>query len=144
MYPHFVPTFKLLAHADEQQIPDNVVSLRFTTQTATFGPLAPRGNFAPNSPEQAGFTIAKQNCLRCHFLGNSGGTKSGIAWPQLAVWAREQPRFFAAWVHNPTRFEPHAQMPANPAYDQPTLTALTAYFRTFDAGGKATAGKERQ
>ncbi len=139
MYPHFVPAFQVLAHRDQQQLPDNVVSLRFTTQASTFGPLAPRGNFAPNSPEQADFTIARQNCLRCHFLRSAGGTKSGVGWAQIAVWAREQPRFFAAWVHDPTRIEPHSRMPANPTYDQPTLAALTAYFRTFDTSSKAAA-----
>ena len=136
MYPHFIPSFKVLAHQDQPQLPDNLIRLNFTTQAATFNPLAPRGTFAPNSPELQGFAIAKQNCLRCHFLSNSGGTKSGRTWQSLGTWAREQPAFFQSYVSNPAKLEPHAHMPANPTYDQPTLAALTTYFRTFSAPTK--------
>jgi cytochrome c1 len=34
-------------------------------------------------------------------------------------------------VRNPQSKNPHAQMPGNPRYDDATLQALTAYFRTF-------------
>lgn len=136
MYAHFVPAFKVLAHADEPQLPDNLVRLNFTTQARTFGPIAPRGHFAADSPEQEGFTIAKQNCLRCHFQGSSGGTKSGRTWQSLSMWATEQPKFFESYVHDPTKTEPHAHMPASPEYDAATLAALTAYFRTFSVSTK--------
>ncbi len=130
-YQHFVPSFRVLAHDDEPQIPDNLVRLNFTTQADTFTPIAPRGSFGPGSPEQQGFTIARQNCLRCHFQGAVGGTKSGRSWHSLGVWAREQPLFFQQYVKNPQRFEPHSHMAPNPSYDEPTLRALTAYFKTF-------------
>jgi hypothetical protein len=137
MYPHFVPAFKVLAHADQPQLPDNLIRLNFTTQARTFGPITPRGNFAADSPEQQGFTIAKQNCLRCHFQGSSGGTKSGRTWQSLSVWAAEQPKFFQAYVKDPTKFERHSHMAANPEYDAATLAVLTAYFRTFSETAKA-------
>ena len=138
-YAHFVPSFKILAHQDEAQIPDNLVRLNFTTQAATFTPLEPRGSFAQGSPEQQGFTIAKQNCLRCHFEGGSGGTKSGRSWEFIGTWAQEQPSFFEAYVKNPQKFEPHSHMAANPDYDSATLAALAAYFRTFSTSVKAGA-----
>jgi hypothetical protein len=137
MYSHFVPTFKILAHQDQPQLPDNLLRLNFTTQSQTFGPITPHGNFPPNSPELQGFAIAKQNCLRCHFQGTSGGTKSGRSWQVVGTWAREQPAFFQAYVKNPTKFEPRSHMAPNPEYDAATLAALTAYFRTFSTSTKA-------
>ena len=131
MYADFVPSFKVLAHADQEQLPDNLVRLNFTTQAMTFGPIKPRSEQAAGSAEQKGFTIAKQNCLRCHFMGTSGGTKSGRSWQSLGVWAAEQPKYFQAYVKDPAKYEPHTHMAANPAYDAATLQALTAYFRTF-------------
>jgi mono/diheme cytochrome c family protein len=131
-HAHFVPGPKILAHDEEPQIPDNITRLNFTTAAATFGPLTPHGgSYAPDSPELQGFAIAKQNCLRCHSLGPVGGTKSGRDWLSLSTWAREQPAYFARYVHDPTAVETHAHMPPNPTYDAATLAALTAYFRTF-------------
>ena len=130
-YSHFVPAFKILSHEDMPQEPANVILLNFSTAAATYGAIAPRGTFPPDSPVQQGFNVAKQNCLRCHNLGPYGGTKSGRTWFALGTWAREQPAFFANYVHNPKAFETNAKMPPNPAYDAPTLSAITAYFQTF-------------
>jgi mono/diheme cytochrome c family protein len=137
-YSHFVPAFEVLSHPDWPQLPSNVIQLNFSTIALTFGAIAPRGKFAQNSPQEEGFTIAKQNCLRCHNQGQYGGTKAGRTWMTLSTWAREQPAYFANYVRNPKSFEPHAKMPPNPEYDRATLDALTAYFRTFTeapAGG---------
>jgi hypothetical protein len=137
----FVPAFKVLAHADEAQEPANVVRLNFSTADATYGAITPRGHFSPSSPEEQGFTIAKQNCLRCHNQGPYGGTKSGRSWSVLSTWAREQPAYFSGYVRNPKAYEPHAKMPGNPEYDAATLAALTAYFRTFSAPSPTGVGK---
>ncbi len=132
-HAHFVAAFKVLAHTDRPQVPSNIVRLNFSSEAATYGAIMPRGNFAADSPEQRGFVIAKQNCLRCHNQGPYGGVKAGRTWMILSTWAREQPRYFAAYVHNPKAFEARAKMPPNPEYDAATLAALTAYFRTFTA-----------
>ena len=135
-HANFVPRDRFLAYTEQPQIPDNIVRLNFTTSAATYGPITPRGDFPPNSPVAQGFTIAKQNCLRCHFLGGVGGTKSGIDWRSLSVWAREQPQFFERYVHDPKSVEPHAQMEGNPTYDASTLNAIATYFRTFTEAHK--------
>ncbi len=127
----FVPAFKVLSHADQPQLPTNIIRLDFTTTAATFGAIVPRGNFAPGSPQQQGFIIASQNCLRCHNQGPYGGNKSGRNWQTLGTWAREQPAYFTNYVHNPKAFEANAKMPGNPQYDAQTLAAITAYFQTF-------------
>ena len=132
-HANYVPRYKVLSHAEQPQIPDNVMRLNFTTVAATYGPIAPRGNFAADSPVAKGFTIAKQNCLRCHFLNNVGGTKSGVDWRSLSTWAQEQPKFFQQYVQNPQSVDPHAHMEGNPTYDAATLEALSAYFRAFTA-----------
>jgi len=132
-HDHFKATYKVLSHEERPQVPTNVVRLNFSTTEATFGAIAPRGNYPASSPEQDGFAIAKQNCLRCHNQGVYGGMKAGRTWMMLSTWAREQPAYFAAYVRNPKAFEPHAKMPGNPEYDAATLDALTKYFRTFTA-----------
>jgi hypothetical protein len=131
MYPHFVPAFKVLSHSDKPQIPDELIRLNFSTQAATFGAITPHGPHPPGSPVEIGFIIAKQNCLRCHFMGQYGGTKSGHAWQALAQWAHDEPKYFQAYIHNPKSIDPHANMEPQPDYDAATLAALTAYFRTF-------------
>ena len=133
VYRHFVPSFYVLSHVDRPQLPTNVVRLNFGSTAATFGAIAPRGNFAPDSPEQRGFTIAKQNCLRCHSQGPYGGTKSGRTWANLSHMARDRPEFFAAYIRDPKAADPHAHMPGNSEYNTATRAALTAYFRTFTA-----------
>jgi hypothetical protein len=131
MYEHFVPSFRILSHTDKPQLPDNLIRLDFATQAATFGAITPHGPHPPGSPVEIGFTIAKQNCLRCHFMGQYGGTKSGHAWQSLAQWAHDEPKYFQAYIHNPKSIDPHANMEPQPEYDAQTLAALTAYFRTF-------------
>ncbi len=132
-HAHFVPTSKVLAHQEQPQVPTNVIRLNFSTTAETYGAIAPRGPAAKDVAVQQGFVIARQNCLRCHNQGAYGGTKSGRDWMGLSTWAREQPGFFAGYVHGPQAFEEHAHMPAFAGYDRPTLAALTAYFRTFTA-----------
>jgi mono/diheme cytochrome c family protein len=132
----FTPGFKILAHADEPQIPWGVVRLEFRDEKAVFGAIAPRGPRAANSPVQAGYRIAQQNCFRCHNLGSEGGQKAGRSWQNLSAWATASPEYFAAYVRNPAAKNPRAQMPGNPAYDDSTLQALAAYFQTFSSAEK--------
>jgi mono/diheme cytochrome c family protein len=104
--------------------------LNSTTTAATFGSISPPAGFAPNSPEQEGFTIAKQNCLRCHNQGQYGGKQSGPDWTMLSVWADKQPTYFASYIKNPQAFNANARIPGNPQYDTATLNAITAYFKS--------------
>jgi cytochrome c2 len=131
MYANFTPSFRLLSHTDKPQLPDNLIRLNFSTQAATFGAITPHGPHPPGSPAEIGFIIAKQNCLRCHFMGQYGGTKSGHSWQSLGQWASDEPKYFQAYIHNPKAIDPHANMEPQPEYDAQTLAALTAYFRTF-------------
>jgi cytochrome c2 len=130
-HAHFVSSGRILAHDEQPQIPSNVLRLNFSTTAATYGAITPHGNYPPNSPVMQGFAIAKQNCLRCHYMGPYGGTKSGQSWHSLAAWASEQPDFFQRYIHNPQAIEPKSHMEGSPGYDAATLAALTAYFRTF-------------
>ena len=135
-HPKFTPAFQILSHADEPQIPWGVVRLEFRDEKAVFGAIAPRGPHAAESQVQAGYRIAQQNCFRCHNLGNEGGQKAGRSWQNLSAWATASPEYFVAYVRNPAAKNPHAQMPGNPAYDDPTLQALAAYFQTFSSAEK--------
>ena len=40
---------------------------------------------------------------------------------------------FAAYVRNPQASNPNAQMVGNPGYDDATIHALIAYFKTFSS-----------
>ena len=129
--PNFKPSFKILSHQDEAQIPWGVVRIEFRNEKIVFGSIAPRGSHAAESDVQAGFHIAQQNCLRCHNMGSEGGKKSGVPWTELGRYAEDSPEIFAAYIHDPRENNPNAQMPGNPGYDAPTLAALTSYFKTF-------------
>jgi mono/diheme cytochrome c family protein len=130
-HPSFTPSFKILAHEDEPQIPWGVVRFEFRNEKTVFGAIAPRGKTASDLAVQAGYRIAQQNCFRCHNQGTEGGEKAGHPWLVLSAWANASPEYFSAYVRNPQLKNPHAQMPGNPRYDDPTLHALTDYFRTF-------------
>jgi mono/diheme cytochrome c family protein len=129
--PKFTPSFKVLSHADEAQIPWGVLSLEIREEKAVFGAITPSGPNANDREVQDGFRIAAQNCFRCHDSGGEGGRKSGRSWETLAAIAAGSPKDFAAYIRAPLSLNPHAQMPANPQYDDATLGALTNYFRTF-------------
>jgi len=135
-HPKFTPSFKILSHADEPQIPWGVVRLEFRNEKIVFGAIAPRGPRATEPAVLAGYRIAQQNCFRCHNMGPEGGQKAGRPWLVLSTWATASPEYFAAYVRNPKAKNPQAQMPGNPAYDDATLSALSAYFQTFSAKEK--------
>jgi hypothetical protein len=134
--PSFTPSFKILSHSDEAQIPFRVVRLDFRSEGQVFGAIAPHGDFAPGSPVMDGFRIAQQNCYRCHNMGAEGGHMASIPWPVLGAMAKTSPDFFARYVRNPQALNPRSRMAASPGYDDQTIAALQAYFSTFAAGGQ--------
>jgi len=130
-HPKFTPSFKILSHADEPQIPWGVIRLEFRDQQALLGAIAPQGPRAQDAPVQVGYKIAQQNCFRCHHLRDAGGQKSGRPWTVLATWAKASPDYFRDYIRDPKSKNPKADMPGFPAYDDATIAALNAYFRTF-------------
>jgi mono/diheme cytochrome c family protein len=130
-HPKFTPSFKILSHTDEAQIPWGVVRIEFRDEKAVLGAIAPRGPRAQDPAVQAGYRIAQQNCLRCHNMGGEGGEKAGCPWLVLAAWASASPEYFSAYVRDPKKKNPHAEMPGNPSYDGATIQALREYFATF-------------
>jgi hypothetical protein len=134
--PGFVPSFKVLSHTDEAQIPFQVVRLDFRSEREVLGPITPKGNFAPDSPVMQGYQIAQQNCYRCHNQGAEGGQMAGIPWPVLGAFAKGNADFFARYVRTPQAVNPHSKMAGSPGYDDQTIAALRAYFTTFATGEK--------
>ena len=132
-HPNFTPSFRVLAHDDEAQIPWGVVRIEFRNEQAVFGSIAPRGPHAADPSVQSGYRIAQQNCFRCHSMGTNGGLKAGRPWPVLSALATASPDYFIAYVRDPRSKNPHAEMPASPGYDNATLHALADYFRTFSS-----------
>jgi mono/diheme cytochrome c family protein len=132
----FTPSYQILSQAEEAQIPWGVVRIEFREEKIVFAAIAPRGPDAHDRDVQDGFRIAEQNCFRCHNAGREGGQKSGRSWESLAALAEASPKDFGAYIRAPLTNNPHAQMPGNPKYDNATLAALTAYFRTFSGPAK--------
>jgi mono/diheme cytochrome c family protein len=130
-HAHFTPSFKILAHEDEAQIPWGVVALEFLNEKVALAGIEPQGATADAPDVQAGYRVAQQNCFRCHGLANLGSLKGKLTWDGIALFASQAPKNFAAYVRNPKSVVPNAEMPPNPEYDEPTLEALTAYFDTF-------------
>ena len=131
-HPQFAPSFKVFSHADEPQIPWGVVKIEFRDENMVFGTISPPGH-SSEPLVKAGYRIAQQNCFRCHNMGREGGQKSGVPWQALSARAAASPEYFAAYVRDPHSRNPHAEMPGNSGYDDATLGALVAYFRTFSA-----------
>jgi mono/diheme cytochrome c family protein len=127
-HANFKPAFKILAHSDEPQIPWGVIRLEFRNEKAVLAAIAPR---AGDAAVQDGSKIAQQNCFRCHNSGTEGGLKSGVSWTVLAALAANSPEFFTQYVRDPKSKNPRTQMAASPEYDDATMHALIAYFRTF-------------
>jgi mono/diheme cytochrome c family protein len=129
----FTPAFKIFSQPDEAQIPWGVVRLEFRNEQKVFDAIAPRGPQAADELVQAGYHIAQQNCFRCHNMGQEGGMKAGHPWLVLSAWAAASPKYFADYVRNPQSTNPRAQMPGNPGYNDATIGALIAYFKTFSS-----------
>jgi len=141
-HSRFTPSFKIFSHVDEPQIPWGVVRLEFREEKAVFSAIAPRGPDAATELVQSGYRIAQQNCFRCHNLGNEGGTKAGRPWLVLSAWATSSPDYFSAYVRSPQSKNPKAQMRGNPDYDNKTITALIAYFKTFSSSPEEQGKKK--
>jgi mono/diheme cytochrome c family protein len=136
-HPFFKPAFKVLSHQDEPQIPYGVVRIEFYSESTIFGAIRPQGHWPVNSPVEQGYMIARQDCFRCHNMGAQGGTKASRSWFKLAELATQNGPRFRQTIRNPVSVNPRATMPAHRDYDDATLDALTAYFKTFDpAEGK--------
>jgi mono/diheme cytochrome c family protein len=129
--PDFKPSFTILSHEDEPQIPWGVVRLKIQSEAVVLDAIRPRGANVNSREVQDGYRIAQQNCFRCHNSGNIGGTKAQRPWSVLSTWATASPEFFQAYIHDPKSKNPKAQMPGFPNYDEATLNALTKYFQTF-------------
>jgi hypothetical protein len=135
--PDFKPSFKILSHEDEPQIPWGVVRLDVRTEAVVFHAIRPRMPGAASHEVQDGYRIAQQNCFRCHDNEKEGGRKAQRPWGVLATWAQASPDYFAAYIHDPKSKNPGAQMEGFPNYDQATLHALTKYFQTFTDDAKS-------
>jgi mono/diheme cytochrome c family protein len=137
-HPFFKPAFKILSHEDEPQIPFGVTRIEVRQEAAVFGASRTTGKWPPNSQVAQGYVIARQDCFRCHNMRAEGGTMAGSSWLKLAELANDEGKKFRQTIRDPASVTPGAKMPAQPGYDDATLDALTAYFKTF-----ATAGRKR-
>jgi hypothetical protein len=130
-HPPFKPSFTVLSHKDEAQIPFGVTRLDFRTESVVFGAILPAGKWTKDSPVWLGYRIASQDCFRCHGLYGEGGERASRSWLVLAAWAATDAARFQQYIHNPQSIQSSAKMPAHADYDDATLAALTAYFATF-------------
>jgi hypothetical protein len=140
-HPFFKPSFKVLSHEDEPQIPFGVTRIEFRSESVVFGAIRPGSEWRENRQVQQGYIIARQDCFRCHNMGAKGGTMAGSAWPKLGELAHTDPRRFHAIIHDPASVKPDTKMPAQPGYDDATLDALTAYFKTFASANPVSGRK---
>jgi len=134
-HPFFKPAFKVLSHEDEAQIPFGVVRIEFHRESQIYPAIQPPGNWPANSPVEQGYAIARQDCFRCHNMGAEGGTLAGRSWLKLAAVAGSNAARFHQIIRDPASVTHGAKMPAHKDYDDATLDALTAYFKTFATPG---------
>jgi hypothetical protein len=77
-HPQFRPSFKILGNEEEAQIPWGVVRLEFRNEETVFAGITPRGANASDPVVEAGYQIARQNCLRCHGPASYGRLKGQL------------------------------------------------------------------
>jgi mono/diheme cytochrome c family protein len=130
-HPSFKPSFRVLSHDDEAQVPWGVVRIDLRSEQSVYAPIEPQGPAARDPVVQQGYAIARQNCFRCHSRSGEGGQKSKLLWHDLAKEAVINPNRFDAYVRYPKSINPQSQMAASPEYDDATLTALRRYFASF-------------
>ncbi len=135
-HPFFKPSFKVLSHEDEPQIPHGVVRIESRRESAGYGAIQPKGLWPANSQGEPGYPSARQYCFRCHNMRAQDGTKAGRSWLQLAARAAKNAQRFRHTIHNPRSIDPAATMPAHSGYDDATLDAVTACFATFHQAGR--------
>lgn len=128
----YTPSFHVLAHNDEAQVPWGVVRLEFRNEQEVYAPIVPAATYRQNAAVQQGFVVAKQNCFRCHSSAGEGGLKSNRSWSIVARRSVNEPEYFDAYVLHPKKENPASQMSASPQYDAATLRVLRAYFKTFE------------
>ncbi len=133
-HPSFKPSFQVLSHDDEAQVPWGVMRLDLRREQVVYAPIEPLGEAAKDPVLQQGYAIARQNCFRCHSRSREGGQKSKLLWRDLAQEAVINPTRFDAWVRHPKNINPQSQMAASPEYDDATLSALRRYFASFQEG----------
>jgi mono/diheme cytochrome c family protein len=71
------------------------------------------------------------SCISCHNIGDNGGVVAQRPWSLISMFAVSSPDYFRKYVVNPTKVNPMAKMPAHPNFDDKTLDALQAYFRSI-------------
>jgi hypothetical protein len=128
---NYNPTDHVLAHTERAQVPTNVAALTFANQQSYFAPITSPAQFAKGSPQEAGFAIAKVECIKCHNAGSSGGTKGHSSWSMLSRDATRDPDTFAKRIRDPKSVDTSSVTPPNLNYDTATLAAITAYFKSF-------------
>lgn len=130
-HPDFTPSFHILSHADEAQVPYAIARLEFEKEEKLLSAIRPPGKWPQDSAVMQGYRIAQQNCLRCHNVSIEGGQRSDRSWYILAAWASSEADNFKRYIRNPKSLMPSAKMPPMPQYDDATLAALTKYYATF-------------
>ncbi len=130
-HPSFKPSFRVLSHDDEAQVPWAVVRLDLRREQTVYAPIEPQGAAAKDPVVQQGYAIARQNCFRCHSRSGEGGQKSKVHWRDLAHEAVMNPTRFDGYVRHPKNINPQSQMAASPQYDDATLNALRRYYASF-------------
>lgn len=130
-HPSFKPSFRVLSHEDEAQVPWGVVRIDLRREQTVYAPIEPQGAATKDPVVQQGYTVARQNCFRCHSRLGEGGQKSSLLWKDVAQKAATDPNYFDCYIRNPTKINSHSQMAASPQYDDATLRALRRYFASF-------------
>jgi len=136
--PDFKPSFQVLAHSDEPQVPWGVVRLEFVTPEEVYAQIDPIKLRLVHDQDPLvlqGYKIAQQNCFRCHGRTDEGGTKSDKSWEQLGRRAAADPKWFDEYVRSPKAINPSSMMEPSPQYDAETMKALRAYFSLFAKQG---------
>jgi mono/diheme cytochrome c family protein len=124
-------------HSKDYPRPYQIASIELTTFERLYGHMVPIGE-APESAAMRGFTLFRENCVRCHAINREGGRVGPeLNVPQSIVEYRPAAQI-RAYIHNPRAFR-YGMMPAFEQLTDSDLDALLGYFdamksRKHDSG----------
>jgi mono/diheme cytochrome c family protein len=128
------PFYLVWRYASQQDLtthprPWLLASIEIGSFDAIFPHVTPRGE-PSDSPAQRGFSIFRNECIRCHAINREGGRVGPDLNVPLSIVEYRPEDQIRRYIRNPLQFR-YGIMPPHPQLTDDDLTALIAYFRAM-------------
>jgi len=106
--------------------PYGVTKIKFVKKKEVYSHATPQ---TENASVQSGFTIFKQNCIKCHSINRDGGELGPeLNYPKniTEYWKPEQLKLF---IKNPASFRSNSKMPSLTAITDQEIDRIVEYLK---------------